>query len=53
MPKIVINGIGEGSKKKITELANKKEVSVSEYSKHVLLDHLKEIEEKNKKSSYA
>jgi hypothetical protein len=46
MATISIYGIGEGSKKKLNELAKQKEISESEYCKHVLLDHIKEGEQK-------
>ncbi len=46
MAKIEIYGIGEGSKKKLAELAEKQEISESEYCKHVLLNHLKETDQK-------
>lgn len=48
MAKIEIYGIGEGSKKKLLALANEKEISESEYCKHVLLDHLKAKEDQKK-----
>jgi hypothetical protein len=48
MAKIEIYGIGEGSKKKLNDLAKQREVSESEYCKHVLLDHLKETTEQKK-----
>jgi uroporphyrinogen-III synthase len=48
MSVIKIYAVGQGSKKKISELAKKKEISESEYCKHVLLEHLRDIEEKKK-----
>ena len=48
MAKIEIYGIGEGSKKKLLTLANEKEISESEYCKHVLLDHIKVKEDQKK-----
>lgn len=47
MAKIEIYGIGEGSKKKLLAFAKEKEISESEYCKHVLLDHLKSKEEQS------
>lgn len=48
MAKIEIYGIGEGSKKKLLQLAKEKEISESEYCKHVLIDHVKTKEEQKK-----
>jgi len=46
MSKIDIYGLGRLSWRRIKELADKKEVSISEYCKHVLLNHIKELDEK-------
>jgi hypothetical protein len=50
MAKIEVYGVGQGSVKKLESLAKKKDdaLSLSEYCKHVLLDHLKVVEEQKK-----